>query len=503
MRKVVTVAIREFNAAVRTKAFILSLVIMPVLMGGAIIVQAVVGEQVDTADRKVAVVDRSGELYAVLAAAAEQRNATGIYGGQVSASDRPALLGVRADLAARITFDDGEQELRFTGRMTEAERDELLGACSDEAERRQIAELHTRSQEQAWPRYVLEAVDPGSGGPEEIRSQLKQRVDDREIFAFVEIAEDAVLGRDAASEASAEPSIVYYTARTTYHDLRNWLAGPINEHIRRARIARTGLNGEEVAWATEWVQPRMRHVRSIDETGQHKPGEETNELVEIFVPMGMMMLMFMVVMVGSSPLMQSVLEEKMQKISEVLVASVPPFELMLGKLLGMVGVALTIVGVYLIGGYAAMRHYGYADFLPGHLFAWFLVYQVLAVILFGSLFVAIGSACSDMKEAQSMMGPVMLLVCLPLFVWINVVQEPNSTFALVASFVPTATPMLMIARLAADPKIALWQPLLGVTAVLLTTIFFVWAAGRIFRVGVLMQGKGAKVREMVRWVVRG
>jgi len=108
-----------------------------------------------------------------------------------------------------------------------------------------------------------------------------------------------------------------------------------------------------------------------------------------------------------------------------------------------------------------------------------------------------------MREIQTLMWPVMVLAMLPLFVALPVIKEPNSSFAFWASFFPPATPMIMIARQAVPPGIPLWQSALGVAVVLLTALGCVYAAGRIFRVGILMQGKGAKIGDLVRWVVRG
>jgi ABC-type Na+ efflux pump permease subunit len=116
---------------------------------------------------------------------------------------------------------------------------------------------------------------------------------------------------------------------------------------------------------------------------------------------------------------------------------------------------------------------------------------------------AIGAAVSDMKEAQNLMTPVMLVVVAPMFVWLNVVKEPLSTSSLVMSLFPPATPMLMILRQAVPPGVPLWQPLLGIVLVLITTMGAVFVAGRIFRVGILMQGKGANIAEMLRWALRG
>jgi ABC-type Na+ efflux pump permease subunit len=134
---------------------------------------------------------------------------------------------------------------------------------------------------------------------------------------------------------------------------------------------------------------------------------------------------------------------------------------------------------------------------------WFLVYQVLAVLMYGSLFIAVGAACTDMKETQTLLLPVVFLVCIPLLALEPVVREPNGPLAFWLSLVPFATPMLMVARDAAPPGIAWWQPVLGAVLVLGTTLACVYAAGRIFRVGLLMQGKGARMSDLVRWVVRG
>ena len=197
------------------------------------------------------------------------------------------------------------------------------------------------------------------------------------------------------------------------------------------------------------------------------------------------------------------MEEKIQRIAEVLLGSVRPFQLMMGKLLGIVGVSLTLVAVYLAGAYWAAERFDFADLIPVDLLVWFLVYQVLSVLMYGSLFIAVGAACTDTKETQTMLLPVMLLACLPMFVMANVIREPNSSFALGASLFPFATPMLMIARQAVPPGIPVWQPVVGVVLVLATTLLCVYAAGRIFRVGILMQGKGARFSQLFQWVFRG
>jgi ABC-2 type transport system permease protein len=108
-----------------------------------------------------------------------------------------------------------------------------------------------------------------------------------------------------------------------------------------------------------------------------------------------------------------------------------------------------------------------------------------------------------MKDAQNLMMPVMLLIIFPLLIWFMILQEPNSAFAVGLSFVPTATPMLMILRMALSTNVPWWQPALGVVSVLATTLLVVWAAGRVFRIGILSQGKAPSFRELLRWIATG
>jgi ABC-2 type transport system permease protein len=134
---------------------------------------------------------------------------------------------------------------------------------------------------------------------------------------------------------------------------------------------------------------------------------------------------------------------------------------------------------------------------------WFAVYLPLVVLLFGAIFIAIGAACNDLKDSQNMMTPVMLFIMVPVFTWGAVLRAPDSTLALGLSLFPTAAPFLMLLRIALQPGPPLWQILLSVGLTALTTLAVVWAAGRIFRTGILMQGKSASVAEMIRWVKAG
>jgi len=446
MRKMLVVAVREYQAAVRTKAFIVSLVAMPILMGGGIIAQVLLKDKVDLTDRKIAVVDHTGVLYDAVAAAAKKRDAERIFEATAS----------------------GEKK-------------------------------------QVQPRFVVEEVDTAGRNEDQLGFDLSEQVRKGGLFAFAIIPVNALEPPNKETEPSGAVKTVidYHTNTPTYFDLPRWLDSVVNGEVRRVRLEKAGVNPQVVATASTPVPLETWGLVKKDASGKITKAQETNRAASFVAPAGLMMLMLMVVMVGASPLVQIVLEEKMQRIAEVLLGSIPPFQLMMGKLLGTVGVSLTISTVYLVGGFAAVSYAGFAPYFPTHLLWWFMVYQALAVLMYGSVFISVGAAVSDLKESQSLLTPVMVLIMAPVFVWGNVMQAPTATFAVVCSLFPPATPMLMLLRQAIPPGVPAWQPALGIVLVLLTTTLFVFAAGRVFRVGILMQGKGAKFGEMLRWAIRG
>jgi ABC-2 type transport system permease protein len=438
----IVVAIREYIVSVKTKAFLIGLLMMPLMMGGSIIVGALMAGRVDTKDKRIAVADYTGRLFNALDAATRQRNERVIFQGE--------------------------------------------GA----------------SRKQILPRFVFEKVDTGTGSGTDMQQlslQLSNRIRKGELMAFVVIGPNVI----DASKEPGQATVNYYSNTPTYNDALQWITGVLNDQVQQVRLEGAAIDSKVVRHLTQRVPVGNLGLVETDPTGKIISAVETNQLANFLVPFAIMFLMFMVIMATTTPLLNSTLEEKTQRIAEVLLASIPPFELMAGKLLGIMGVSLTMAAVYLSGAYAALNRAGYIQFFPWQSIWWFVSFLSLAVLMYGSIFIAIGAAVSDMKEAQSMMTPVMLLVVSPMFVLQYVIREPASNLSLVMSLFPPATPMLMIIRQTVPPGIPVWQPLLGIALVVLTSLICVFAAGRIFRVGILMQGKGAKISEMFRWALRG
>jgi ABC-2 type transport system permease protein len=425
--KALIVAVSEFTTLTRSKAFLVGLALMPVIMGIALGVQKFTRDIVDTKDRRFVVVDRSGVLYPAIATAAEQSNAGAFEGGT-----------------------------------------------------------------QKTPRY-LPSQESFSPDDQAARAVLSDRVRKEQVYAFVEIPADVV---DPGSNAS----LTYYSNHPADLALPGWIGGVVNREVLNLRFRNASIDRAVVNRLTKRVDMSELGLLERDQRGGIKAASKVDKIRTLAIPVGMMIILLFAVLSASPQLLNSVMEEKMSRISEVLIGSVTPFELMMGKLLGSGAVSFLLALMYVVAGVFVARHYGYADAIHARDLAWFTIFLALSVVMFGSMFISIGAACTDLKDAQGMMGPAMMFMMLPWMTWFAVLNAPDSRMAIGLSLFPSATPFLMLLRIMLPPGPPLWQVALGVTLTTATAVGFTYAAGKIFRTGLLMQGKGATLGEMWRWV---
>lgn len=417
MNKILIVAQSEFATLVRTKAFIISIVLMPVIIGASIVLMKATEDAEDLKERRFAYVDHSGIVGPALAAAKH-------------------------------------------------------------------------------PQFIPIEVKPEGRSAEQLQSELSDRVRREELFAFVIVPAD-IVNPDSTAQ------VRYHSNHPSYESLPRWIRMAVDRAVEHERLRAAGIDPSAVARLTRAIGFEELGLLERDAQGQVKEAKQVDPIRSMVLPGVFLLLMYMSVMSSAPQLLNSVIEEKMSRISEVLVASVTPFELMMGKLIGSASVSVLLALIYVAGGLAVAARHGYASVVTPGMLATFALFLLLAVFIFGSIFVAIGAACTDLKDSQNMMTPVMLLVMFPMFTWAAVLRAPDSTLAVVLSLIPTAAPFLMMLRIALQPGPPAWQVALSVALMLLTTVGAVWAAGRIFRTGLLMQGKSATIPEMIRWVRAG
>jgi ABC-2 type transport system permease protein len=213
--------------------------------------------------------------------------------------------------------------------------------------------------------------------------------------------------------------------------------------------------------------------------------------------------MFMMLMMSAVPLLNAVMEEKSERIAEVLLGSVTPWQFMIGKVIGSLGVSLTTSSIYVLGAVFTLNHMEMSDLLPYEIIPWFFIYMLLNIVMVGSIMAALGATCNDSKDAQAMQFPVMLPIIIPLFLMMPVILNPLGKMATVLSLFPLWTPMLMLLRQSTSVTIPSWQPVVGLIGVMLFTWFCVWAGARIFRSSIILQGKRPKIGTLLKYIIKG
>lgn len=439
MLKILAIARAEYGIAVHSKAFVIGLLLVPVLMGGGIAMQVLLEDHVDITDRKCAIVDRSGFLYPILEARNSERERSRVF----------------------KTSDDG-------------------------------------SRSQVLPRFLLEEYVEG-GDTSQTDVELSQRVKDGKLFAYL-VIDKSVSAVELIDDEIAH-RLAYHTETPTFEALPDWLQQVVNDSVLKYRFENAQIDQSLVDNLSRRVRLTSLGLVEVSGEGKVKAAERDDEIRTVGVPMGAMMLLFMLVMMTAPTLLNQVLEEKMQKISEVLISSVTPFQLLMGKLLGTVLVSLTLSILYLGVVHYAMWYFEMLDLIDSALYASFFLLLVLALFMYGSIFSAIGAASSEIKDAQSLMTPAMLIVVLPMFFLTLVIKSPNSMFSTMLSMFPPATPMIMMLRIAMPPGAPVWQILVAVFLTAVFTIICVAAAGKIFRIGILSQGQAPSYARLLQWLL--
>jgi ABC-2 type transport system permease protein len=244
-------------------------------------------------------------------------------------------------------------------------------------------------------------------------------------------------------------------------------------------------------------------------------------------------LIYMILMIYGTMVMRGVMEEKISRIAEVIVSSVKPFQLMLGKIIGIGLVGITQFGIWIIliiclqfllplifpslahqaqqvasatpQGGAASNFVGVMNDLKslpiGLIVFCFLFYFVGGYLLYASLFAAIGSVISeDQQEAQQLVFPVMMPIILAFVIMTKAVAEPNSGLAIFGSLFPLTSPIVMMGRITYD--VPWWQLATSMILLILGFLFFTWLTAKIYRTGILLYGKKVTWKEMIKWVFR-
>ncbi len=285
------------------------------------------------------------------------------------------------------------------------------------------------------------------------------------------------------------------------------LEGAVRQAVVIERLQRHGIDPAVVQEAQGRIDVRTQRISS------RGPGGESGEAT-FFLGYGVGLVLYMVILLYGINVMRSVIDEKQTRIIEVLVSSLRPFELMMGKVIGVGGVGLFQFSIWSLAGYV-MMHYraqilglfhvsadAIAAVHPPAISALLLgvaiVYFLLGYLLYSSLFAMVGATVTTESEAQQAQQPVMMLLVASLIISFSALSDPTGQLAVTASLVPFSAPIIMPVRVATS-DVALPQIGLSLLIMASSCLIVVWGAARVYRIGILMYGKRPNLKELWRW----
>lgn len=309
----------------------------------------------------------------------------------------------------------------------------------------------------------------------------------------------------------------------------------LNKAIENNLLLQKGIHKETLdSISKETSEAVDLNNRVLDENGKVK---EANAGLAYGIAFGAGLLIYITMIVFGAMVMRGVMEEKTNRIAEVVISSVKPFQLMIGKIVGIAGVGLTQFLLWIIlifalsslagafiphelleqanqmnqqvpGGMqnntAALKYLEFKGILStanwGMILGCFLFYFLTGYLFYSSLFAAVGSVVEDAQESQSLMFPIMMPIIFAFIMLSSGINNPNSPLMFWGSMIPFTSPIIMMGRIPFG--VPGWQLALSMTLMIAGFLFTTWMAGKIYRTGILLYGKKATWKEMLKWAFK-
>ena len=437
--KIVTVIKREYMTRVRSKGFIVSLFLMPVLMCALVLLSSFLAIMGDTTEemRKLAVIDETREIFTQMQAA----------------------------IAGHPTFQH---------------KGELIYELVEESAATEVPEI-----------------------------ALRERVNTKDLYAYLAIPKDVF----------ANGEVRFYARTTTNFDVQRALRRIISDIVRDKRFAESGYSQHEVSQLMRSVKFSAYAIKS---SKGKAGGAEVESPIETGARIGLgyilVFVLYMFVLIYANSIMRSVLEEKTTRIVEVIVSSIKPYQLLLGKLVGVCSVCLTMFAIWVLFGVLLimnisplLRIFG-IESLPvqmlqiivtvkvssAEVLIYFFIYFIIGFFMYSTLYAVVGAICGSEEEAQQTGAPLTMLIVVPFILMFQLFRIPDSTFSVLLSHVPFFSPILMFMRINVLMP-PLWEILLNILVVCTTVLLVMLISGKIYRVGILMYGKRPTLRQLWQW----
>jgi len=444
MRKFLAVVKREYIQRVRSRMFVVITVLGPVVISFFGIAPALIFSIQAGGPLKVAVVDQTGKLY---------RH----FYDSVTENSRPKYPDpANANLLNKNT----------------SQRFEEMG-------------------EQRSNSFALEEVTPDGRPLDEIKRELDARVLAKDLDGYLILPPNLLEGGNSE-----------YFGRNTGDVLTTkFLNEALSRAVRQQRLADANIDVKIVQQLSEPVQLEATKVSASGGVADRGEG--------FALVFGAGFIMYLTILMYGQMILGAVIAEKETRISEILFSSARPFTLMIGKLVGVSLVALTQLAIWGLA-FLAFVAFGVSVLtrkgVPLHIpnvpvinFVYFGLFFLLGYFIYSTIYALIGSMVTTAQEGGQLSMPVVLLPLIGFYLFLPVSRSPDSSLAFWVSLFPFFSPMTMLTRIVTQTP-PLWQILLSLAIGFGTVGLLTWLAARIYRVGMLMAGKKATIREVLRWV---
>jgi ABC-2 type transport system permease protein len=340
----------------------------------------------------------------------------------------------------------------------------------------------------------IEYVDGGSGDPEKTAKPYVDRMGEKNGFDAV-----FVLPHDALTSPDAK--LKFYSRSATDFVTQGRLSSRANRAVQQHRLAGRGINAADVE--TLLTDLDVDAVQ-VSKTGEEKKGGVAN----FFVGFILVALLFVPSFIYGLETMRGIIQEKTDRVVEVLVSSMSAKQLLVGKVLGIAAVGLTQIGIWitmaaLVGAFAAttmaVAGQNVLQLIRVSTFVYFAIFFLLSYLTYVCIYAIGGAVCNSEKEAQQLIMPITMPMMLPWFLMGPIITNPDSKLAVGFSLAPVFGPLTMYVRtLVAEPP--MWHIAVSILVSIATVAVFFWITAKIFRVGILSYGKRPTIPELWRWL---
>ncbi len=477
MSRMLMVAWREFASVVFTRGFLLGVLLPPIFTGIAI--GAVALMKMLPAPRavgRIALIDHTG----VTAPRA------------VSAFSAERVGAERAERQAKVAQAIDQQAARFN--LPPEQREQAASMAKSQVDQA-LAEPTDLTLEVLAPDADLAALKESLKATRIVAKSDQTAADSNPLLAIAVIPPEAIKADADGRFGKFDLFVASKLDVQIQGTIERRLGGAIVD-TRVAldpRVTGAGLSIKDLRALLD--RPDVQPV-TVSSSGERKSIGE----LQILVPMGFMLLMMISVMTTGGYLMTTVVEEKSNRVMEVLLSAVSPFQLMCGKVLGHMCVGALIISIYGGLGVSGLIYFALSQLVSPLMLVLLVCYFLIASTTMAAMMAAIGSAVNELREAQTLQTPVIMLVMLPWMIWFVIQRAPNSILAVTLSFVPGISPFVMVLRMAGSEPIPLWQHPVAIAIGIATALASLWASAKIFRIGVLMYGKPPNFATLVKWV---